>query len=450
MEEDKCFDNCGIVGLYSSKPCAESLWNGIFRLQHRGQQYCGLATYEEDLALITHEGYVRHTFTPEELTQLKGNFGIGHVSLKERQPILLNSKLGKFAIAFSGNIMNADELIARLKPKDKTFSRDTQLELIARPITTQIELIARLIAEGQDFVDGIEKMSRTIKGSYALVILTPKSIYAARGPYGFKPLILGRNENNFCVASESRVFDILGMKIERDVQPGEIVLINEKGFETKKKLKSKRRGRCAFEWGYIASMDSIIDGIPVVRARKNLGASLARRDKVKADIVSPIPFSGIGYALGYHEASGIPYDESFFLDRFATRSYTPLEQSQRDEIARIKLSVVGETVRGKRIILCDDSIVRGTQMRAQVSKLKKAGAKEVHVRVGCPPLMAPCKYGISTRSYEELAAKKYSLDGIRKLIGADSLKYNTIEDFVKAIGLPADELCLACWTGKYF
>lgn len=454
--------NCGLVGLYSTQPCAESLWDGIFRLQHRGQRYCGIATFNKEIssplfpvpafaeiglpqdeptrfALITHKGYVRHTFTPGELNQLKGNFGIGHVSLKERQPILLNSKLGKFAIAFSGNIINADDLMAQLKSQGDAFSTNTQ-----------IELIARLIARAKDFVDGIEKMSKAIKGAYALVILTPRGIYAARGPYGFEPLILGGNGSSFCVASESRVFSILGMKIERDVQPGEIILINQHGFKTQKKLKSKRRARCAFEWGYIGSMDSIIDGIPVVKARKNLGASLARRDNVEADLVSPIPFSGIGYALGYHEASGIPYDEVFFLDRFATRSYTPLEQSQREEIARIKLSVIEETVRGRRIILCDDSIVRGTQMRAQVSRLKEAGAKEVHVRVGCPPIVAPCKYGISTRSYKELAAKKYSLDGIRKLIGADTLRYNTIEDFVKAIGLPANELCLSCWTGKYF
>jgi len=458
----KMQDNCGVVGLYSPQPCAEDLWYGIFRLQHRGQQYCGLATFNKEISpplfpvpafaeagpsqddltkftLISHKGYVRHTFTPQELAQLKGNFGIGHVSLKERQPILLNSNLGAFAIAFSGNIINAEELMSKLKSRGDSFSTNTQ-----------IELIARLIARGKDFVDGIEKMSKTIKGSYVLVILTSKGIYAARDPYGLRPLILGRSGNKFCVASESRVFTILGLRIERDVRPGEIVLLNQQGFKTRKKLATRRRARCAFEWGYLASMDSVIDGIPVVRARKNLGASLARRDNVKADIVSPIPFSGIGYALGYHETSGIPYDEVFFLDRFATRSYTPLEQVQREEIARIKLSVSEETVRGKRIILCDDSIVRGTQMRTQVGKLKKAGAKEVHVRVGCPPIVAPCRYGISTRSYKELAAKKYSLEGIRKLIGADTLRYNTLEDFVKAIGLPANELCLSCWTGKYF
>jgi amidophosphoribosyltransferase len=432
--------NCGVMAIYSSRDCARDLWHGIFKLQHRGQRYCGIATrLKREIKISTHKGFVRHTFTPQELKELKGKLGIGHVSLRERQPLVLESRIGKFALAFEGNIINAEDLIGKLKSEGRSFSSNTQ-----------VELISRLIAQGENFVDGIEKMARAIKGSYSLVILSQEGIYVARDPYGFRPLILGKSEESFAAASESRAFQNLGMVIVRNVEPGEILLISSpQTFETKKKLKSKRTAYCAFEWGYVASMDSIIDGVPVVRARNNLGASLARRDKVKADLVAAVPFSGIGHALGYHKESSLPYDEVFLIDRFASRSYTPLTQKERDEEARIKLSVIEDTVKGKKIILCDDSIVRGTQIRNKVMELKKAGAKEVHVRVACPPLMAPCRYGISTRSYKELAAKKYSLEEIRKRIEADSLIYNTIEDFVQAIGLAENELCLSCWTEKH-
>ncbi|MCX7706326.1 MAG: amidophosphoribosyltransferase [bacterium] len=428
-------ENCGLYGIYSNKDCVNHLYHGIFKLQHRGQKYCGIATFNKELKLTTHKGFVRHTFTPEELRNLSGNVGIGHVSLKERQPLLIESKLGVFVIAFSGNILNAEELFDDLKNKGHSFSNHTQ-----------IELLAKLVVQGKDFVEGLGKLSEIVKGSYTILILTEKGIFAARDKHGFKPLIIGKGEREYVVSSESRPFSMFGIKIVRDVKPGEIIFIGENGPETKAWIKGNRIAYCAFEWGYIASMDSIIEGIPVVKARKNLGASLARNDSVDADIVAAIPFSGIGYALGYHRESGIPYDEVFLIDRFASRSYLPLTQEERDREARIKLSVIEESIRGKRIILCDDSIVRGTQIRNKVLELKAFGAEEVHVRVGCPPLMAPCMYDISTRSYEELAAKKYSISQIAEKIGADTLKYNTVEDFVRAIGLPQDNLCLHCWT----
>lgn len=433
----KIEENCGLYGIYSKNDCVSYLFYGIFKLQHRGQKYCGIATYNKELKLITHKGFVRHSFTAEELQNLSGNFGIGHVSLKERQPIMLESKLGIFVIAFSGNIINAEQLFNELKNKGHSFSSHTQ-----------IELIAKLIVQGNDFVDGLKKLAEKAKGSYTILILTEDGIYAARDKHGFKPLVLGKTENDYIVSSESRPFSLAGAKIIRDVVPGEIVFIGKNGIKKEARVGDGRIAYCAFEWGYIASMDSIIEGVPVVKARKNLGASLARNDSVDADIVAAIPFSGIGYALGYHRESGIPYDEVFLIDRFASRSYLPLTQEERDREARIKLSVIEESVRGKKIVLCDDSIVRGTQIRNKVLELKAFGAKEVHVRVGCPPLMAPCRYDISTRSYKELAAKQYSIAEIAKRIGADTLKYNTVEDFVKAIGIPASKLCLHCWTEK--
>ncbi|HOJ31089.1 MAG TPA: amidophosphoribosyltransferase [bacterium] len=430
-------ENCGIYGIYSNQDCIHHLFHGIFKLQHRGQRYCGIATFNKELKLITHRGFVRHSFTPEELQSLSGNIGIGHVSLSERQPVLLESKLGLFVTAFSGNIMNAEQLFEKMKKKGHSFSSHTQ-----------VELIAKIIGQGKNFVDGIEKLAQQVKGSYTIVILTKDGIYATRDKYGFKPLILGKSENEYVVSSESRPFSMFSIKIVRDVKPGEIVFIGKNGIKTVGQVKSNRIAYCAFEWGYIASMDSIIEGVPVVTARKNLGASLAKNDHVDADIVAAIPFSGIGYALGYHKESKIPYDEVFLIDRFASRSYLPLTQEERDREAKIKLSVIEENVRGKRIILCDDSIVRGTQIRNKVLELKAFGAKEVHVRVGCPPLLAPCLYDISTRSYKELAAKRYSINQITKKIGADTLKYNSVEDFVKALGLPEHHLCLHCWTEK--
>lgn len=434
-------ENCGVFGLYSSekKRIGKDIYYGIFKLQHRGQRYCGIATASfNGIHIITHKGFVRHTFTDEEIRLLSGSAGIGHVSLKDRQPIVLISRMGKFAIAFSGNILNSVKLRNHLKNEGHSFSTETD-----------IELLGKLISYEKDFLNGIVKLSERVKGAYSIVILTEEGIYAARDPYGFKPLILGKKDTCFAVSSESRAFDILGIEILRDVEPGEVLFINKQGIISLTKIKNSTPAFCAFEWAYTASVDSVIEGIPVIRARENFGRKLAERDgKISADLVAPVPFSGIGCALGYHHASGVPYEEVFLIDRFASRSYTPLTQESRSEEAWIKLSVIKDNVKGKKIVLCDDSIVRGTQIQYKVMELKNAGAREVHVRIACPPLIAPCFYGISTRSYKELAAKKFSLGEIRKRIGADSLRYNTLDDFVNAIGLPKDHLCLSCFTGK--
>lgn len=434
-------DNCGAFGIYSSKNCVNDLWYGIFHLQHRGQQYCGISTFNHEIKLRTRKGLIKEALTDEDLKDLEGNFGIGHVSLKDRQPIVMDAKAGKFTIAFNGNIINSEDLFKSMKAKGIPFLSDTD-----------IELMAKLIGEGEDIPDGIERMSKQVKGSFSLVILTQDGIYAARDPYAFKPLILGKGEDAYAVASESCSLSFLGMKLIRDIEPGEVLFIGKEGPKTVKRLASKGKAHCAFEWAYIARLDSVIDGVPVKRARDKLGAKLAKKDletNVKADITCAVPFSGIGHALGYHHESGIPYEDVFLYNRYSDRSYTPLEQSDRERIAKEKLTVIEESAEGRRVVLCDDSIVRGTQIRNEVKKLKLAGAKEVHLRVASPPLVAPCKYGVSTRTYEELIATKYTVDEIREIIGADTLQYNTLEDFVEAIGLPREDLCLACWTGEY-
>ena len=448
-------DNCGAFGIYSKKDCLNDIYLGIDFLQHRGQQYCGIATLNNgEINLISHRGKVGEKFSESVLKFLTGNFGIGHVSLNDRQPIKLESRLGNFAFCFSGNIINTDQLFDDLKRRSCSFSTNSQ-----------VELLSKIVGEGDNLVQGIRLMAEKVIGSFSLLVLNSHGIYAVRDPYGFKPLILGSGEGKFAVASESRAIESLDMEIERDVAPGEIILINKDGFKTIGQIPVKRIAHCAFEWAYIASIDSRIDSVYVKEARNNLGEKLAERDEreggLSADCVAPVPMSGIGHALGYHKRSKIQYQNVFLYNRYADRSYTLATQEARDKMAKRKISVIREAVRGKRIVLCDDSIVRGTQIRDKVRDLKKGGAKEVHVRVACPPLMHPCRYGVSTRTYEELAARKFikkgeidSMDRLKmieektaKLIGADSLKYNSLDDFVSAIGLPKEKLCLECWDG---
>jgi len=446
-------DNCGIFGLYQSTPCAAEIVQGLDFLQHRGQEYCGLATFDGYIRLVTHYGKVS-AFSDQNLDYLSGNWGIGHVSLDERQPVRWESSLGSIAAAFSGNIINAEELIREMMGRGQAFAQ-----------RYDIEIMAKMILEAGDLAAGLTEVAARIKGAYSLVVLTGQGIYAARDVYGFRPLILGRGDGAWAVSSESRALQNLDLDLVRDVRPGEIVLINDQGFTTLAQLPSPRRAHCAFEWAYTASIDSIMEGVYVQAARNNLGSSLARRDEeeggLKADLVAPVPMSGIGHAIGYHMRSHLAYQDVFLYNRYADRSYTLSTQVAREKMAKRKLSVLHPAIKNRRIVLCDDSIVRGTQILYKVLDLKKAGAKEVHVRIACPPLMYPCDFGISTRSYEELMARKYlgrgditTMEQLRALekwvaeqIGADSVKYNSLEAFVQALGLPQEDLCLKCFNG---
>ena len=447
-------ENCGVFGIYSRRDCVHDIYNGLDFLQHRGQEYCGIATFTDRLHQITHHGKIANTFTVQDLDYLQGRWGIGHVSLRERQPMNWQARVGEISLAFSGNIINADTLIQDMKNQGDAFYRGYQ-----------IEVIARIIMEAEDIVSGISLLPQKLKGAYTLVILTAEGIYAARDSRGFRPLILGQDSERYAVSSESRALQNMDMDIVRDVKPGEIILINQDGFQTLKQLPSPRKAHCAFEWAYTASIDSLVDGLYVQEARNNLGRALARRDveekDMAADIVAPVPMSGIGHAGGYHQGSAIPYQEVFLYNRYADRSYTQSSQPAREKMAKRKLSVLPYAVAGKSIALCDDSIVRGTQIMNKVRDLKKAGAKAVHVRIACPPLMYPCEFGISTRSEDELLARRFypsgnilSLEDLRALeswtaahIGADSVKYNSVAAFVASLGIPDRDLCLKCFNG---
>jgi amidophosphoribosyltransferase len=382
----------------------------------------------------------------DDLDGLDGFLGIGHVSLHVRQPIKLDSRMGEFSVCFSGNIINLDEIVREFKSKGHSFTN-----------ADEIEVLGKLIASGKDIVDGIERANRKIDGAYALLVLTRQGIYAARSPEGHRPLILGRRGHTAAVASESCAFNNLDIHIVRDVKPGEIVrlhaeidLLKAEQFESLKVMKGKKVQYCAFEWVYIANPASVIDGQCVDVVRQRIGASLARRYPVEADLVAAVPNSGIGHGIGYAQESGIPYDRVFLRYDYADRSYTQSTQLEREREAQVKLIPINEKIRGKRVVLLDDSIVRGTQMKMDMArKLRNAGVKEIHVRIACPPLRAPCRYGRSTRQKDELLANRMSVQEIPKFLGVNSVGYNTIPDLAAAIGIPEEKLCLSCWKGQY-
>jgi len=429
----------GIFAVSSNENIIDDLFLGTFYLQHRGQQYCGISTFDgSSLKIRTHRGLVRETFSLD-LAGLDGKVGIGHTSLKDRQPLKLDSKMGEFTICFEGNIINKDDLISKLKKEGHSFYTDTD-----------IEVIAKLIAQGDDFVDGIQRMAGKVRGAYALVLLSRGKIYAARDKHAFRPMVIGRKNGAVVVTSESCSFVNLGFSIERDVKPGEILEIDGPNLETRKIIPSSFTQYCSFEWVYTANVASTIDGLSVDIARRNLGVALARRYPVKVDIVAAVPNSGIGHAIGYAQESKLPFDNVFIKYDYASRSYTQPTQAERDREAKVKLIPVPAKIEGRSVVICDDSIVRGTQMKNDlVVKLRKNGVKEIHVRVACPPLKAPCLYGVATRSKAELAAHQKSVEEIRQYIATDGLAFNTLEDLGEALGKPLNQICVSCWTDEY-
>jgi len=435
----KIEENCGIFGFCGNTECFSFLEKGAFNLQHRGQKFCGISTSDtkEIYWKPPLPGLVKENFGEKDREKFKGNRGIIHVGLKEPQPLLVEkSKLGKFAVAFSGRISNQEELEERYN--------------ILSSLNPAIEILARIIRKNGSFVEGLEEINKEVEGGWAIAVLTQKGeIFTARDPYGFRPFVLGKSITGCAVASESVALNKIGMDIIRDVKPGEIVSLEPNGFRTVGKIESPREAYCTFEWGYVAHISTIIEGISVKRVRANMGAELAKEDNIEADIVAGVPMSGIGYAIGYAKESGIPYDEVFGWNRYSDRSYPRLIQKEREAVAEEKLSEISETIKGNRIILLDDSIVRGTQIRKLIFRLRKQGAKEVHLRIACPPLIYPCQYNLSTRTREELIANRCSIEEIRKMIGATTLRYNSIDAFIRAIGLPRKKLCLACFTGDY-
>jgi amidophosphoribosyltransferase len=387
---------------------------------------------------LTHRGLIKQQFSKEARKNLSAYSAIGVVS-SDRQPVSGLSRAGGILLGFDGNIINYQELKEKLLKEGRSFDGYHNPEEIKDTI-----IVSKIISSQPSFERGIEKLVREIKGDFAIIALSNEGVYATRG-WGRKPMILGKKDGSYAVSSESNPFVKRNFEIVRDVEPGEIVFLNKNGIKTTSKLNLSPVKFGTFEWVYTAHPASVIDGKSVVLVRKNLGKALAKRYPVEADIVSGIPNSGRWHGIGYAKESGIDYEEVFVRFDYSDRSFMPEEQEDRTEEGDKKLIVLEEIVKGKRIIIVDDSIVRGTQTENQIKNLREKGAKEVHARIACPPLMAACKYGKTTRRDEECIARRMSVEEIRRTRGLDSLGYATVGDLENAIGFSRDKLCLECW-----
>ena len=454
---------CGIFGVYSlsRENVAKKIYYGLFSLQHRGQEGAGIATSDSyNIYSYKNIGLVTEVFNDEILQNLIGYIGIGHVRysttggkcLENCQPFVVKSSFGNIAIAHNGDLLNSEELRLELEKKGHIFTSSTDSEVIA-------QLLVRELLKTKDRVEAIQNTLKKLVGAYSLLIMFNDKIFAIRDPWGFKPLCLGRDEDNIYVSSEDCAINTLDAKFVRDLEPGEIVEIGEYiniykienediyNVELEGERVYKKAATCMFEYVYFARPDSTIDGISVYKVRKNIGRELAKEHPTDADIVSPIPDSGNTFALGYAEESKIPYYEGLMKNKYVGRTFILPSQNERELAVRLKLSPIRAVLEDKRVVLVDDSIVRGTTSRRIVELVRKAGAKEVHLRIGCPKIISPCYYGIDMPTKKELIASNKDLESIRKEIGADSLGYISLEGLIKAIG--RKDLCLACLTGRY-
>ncbi|MCC6233903.1 MAG: amidophosphoribosyltransferase [Verrucomicrobiales bacterium] len=441
---------CGVFGIFGSSNAAELTYYGLYALQHRGQESAGIVTSDgRQFRRHIGMGLVPNVFTGQVLHDLVGHIAVGHTRysttgssvLQNAQPLVVNCARGQIAIGHNGNLTNAAELREELEEKGSIFQTTVDSEII-------LHLMAQPPANGEP--NSLLTALRRIEGAYSLVIMTNEELIGVRDPFGFRPLSIGRLNDSWVLASETCAFDLIGAKLERDVEPGEIVIINKEGIRSIKAFaEPRRRAICIFEYVYFARPDSTIDGRSVYGARVEMGRQLARENPVEADIVVPVPDSGNYAALGYSLESGIPYEMAFVRNHYVGRSFLQPTQLIRDFNVRVKLNLIAELVRGKRVVIVDDSIVRGTTSQSRVVSLKRAGAKEVHVRVSCPPHLNPCVYGIDFPERNKLMAANNSIDEIRRYLNADSLGYLSLDGMVNAVGSPKDSFCLACYDGNY-
>ncbi len=448
-------EKCAVFAAYSRNNrtmVAKSIYYGLLSLQHRGQEASGICTYDNEGLRIHRElGLVREVFDNGDLQGLFGPYGIGHnrysttggSTAENSHPFLISGTRNGIAIAHNGNLVNYDQLKADLSRQGHVFTSSTDTEVIAHVLA--IELIEH------DFETAIVETMKKIQGAYSLVILTGRGELAAvRDPLGFRPLCIGCSEDAHFIASESVGIESAGGRFERDVKPGEVVLFSEDGIRTIMPFDVTSEAHCMFEYVYFARPDSVIDGRYVLQARERIGRVLAREHPVEADIVVPVPDSARTAAHGFSKESGIPAVEGLYKNRYIGRTFIMPQQSMREEAVRLKMNAVRPLTEGKRVVLMDDSIVRGTTTREIVRILRSRGkASEVHVRIGCPPLKWPCYMGVDMATREELLASNRSTEEIREKLGADSLGYISIDGLVEAIGLDRENLCMACLTGDY-
>ncbi|HJH31578.1 MAG TPA: amidophosphoribosyltransferase [Methanosarcinaceae archaeon] len=449
-------EECGVVGVVmhnaesQSSPTALQIYYALYALQHRGQESTGITVHDgKMLRSIKGMGLVPEVYSKKEIANLCGNVGIGHVrysttgasGIENCQPFVVNFKGGTVALAHNGNLVNGKDLRDELESKGSIFITDSDTEVI-------LHLLIKELLKS-DLVDSIHGVMRRLLGSYSFTILMDDLLIAVRDPLGLKPLCIGEVEGGHVVASESVAIDTLNGTFIRDVAPGEILFFKDGEIESHRIYHEKHPAHCVFEYIYFARPDSIIDGKLVYAVRERIGEQLAIEHPVDADIVSPVPDSGITSAIGYSEKSGVKYHEGLMKNRYIGRTFIIPGQAMRESAVRLKMNTIAQNINGKRVILIDDSIVRGTTSRRIIDMVRNAGAVEVHARIGSPAIIAPCYLGIDMATRDELIAAHKTVPGVEAVINADSLGYLSIDGLVKAIGINEEDLCMGCLTGSY-
>lgn len=445
---------CGVVGIYHPDPhtAPRLAYYALFSLQHRGQESAGIAAYSNELRHKRGMGLVTEVFSEGDFEAIAGSSVIGHVRysttglsrFENAQPFVVQSKAGSIAVAHNGNLVNYAQLRNQLENEGSVFTTDSDTEVIA-------QLLSKFLLKSGDVVEALTNLNSILLGSYTLTLMIDDVVIGYRDPVGFKPLCVGEIDEGYVICSESCAVDALGGKFLRDIRPGEAAIIKNGEIEFVQIAKSKRNAACIFEYIYFARPDSIIDGVSVYDARTEMGKVLARESPADADYVSAVPDSGITAAIGYASESKLPYMESLIKNRYVGRTFIMPAQTVRETSVRLKVNVVRRNVIGKRLVLVDDSIVRGTTSRRIIEMIRKAGAEKIHLRIGSPPIIAPCYFGIDMKTREELIAANYSVEEIGKILGVDSLAYLSIEGLMKAIKRAGggEDYCLACLTERY-
>ncbi len=449
---DTWHEECGVFGVWNIPDAAQVAHLALVALQHRGQESAGIAVVDgESMRHHRGMGLVSEAFTASDLRGLHGYSAIGHVrysttgssGIANAQPLVFSFRQGNLALAHNGNFINAERLRDKLEFDGSIFQSTSDTEVVAH-------LIAR--AGDVDIVDSVRTSMRTVEGGYAMVILTDDRLIALRDPNGLRPMAVGRLDGSYLVASETCAFDAVGATFLRDIEPGELVVIDSDGLRSERFAKAPHKALCTFEYIYFARPDSNIDGINVHQARKQLGRALALACPVDADVVTGVPDSSISAAIGFAEATGIPYELGLVKNRYVGRTFIQPTQEQRQHGVRVKLNAIRSVVADKRVVIVDDSLVRGTTSARLVSLVREAGAREVHMRISSPPVTHPCYYGIDTSDRTMLIAANQSIAEIQKRIGADSLVYLTEEQMLRALGsedVGSHPFCNACFTGRY-
>ncbi len=446
-------EECGVFGIFSDGTvnAAYATYNGLLSLQHRGQESCGIAV--NDRGVISYSkamGLVTESFSHHMLDDLKGRIAVGHVrystagaSVRENaQPLVMRYIKGTLAIAHNGNLTNAYELRQLLAKQGCIFQTTIDTEVVAY-------MIARERVNAPSIEESVRRAMPKIHGAYSMIVMSPQKLIAVRDPHGFRPLCIGKVNGSYVFASETCALDACGADFIRDVRPGEIVVADGKGLRSIYEPASVKKSLCIFEYIYFARTDSVVDGISVYDARRAAGRLLARQKPVDADIVIGVPESGIDAAIGYSEESGIPYQKGIVKNSYIGRTFIKPNQSEREQSVRIKLNAIASCVRGKRVVMLDDSIVRGTTCARIVSMLRESGAAEVHLRIASPPFLWPCYYGTDIPSKEDLAACRHSVEEIGRMSHADSIDYLRLENLPGMLGGRHDGFCDACFSGRY-